>query len=1345
MQVDIYNGATAVGSGPITTAKGWRQVTRLDRIGEFSFSCPASDPQAAQLVAGRHVYCIDAGKTVGAGIIRKIETGTADGVPTLTISGPDLTQELAEAHIESLALNEAGWSRCVNVFELKIDPILGGALAGPNDVTNAYDSDPATYATGSWSGTDWWWLYVGAAEPFQTIQFVRGVGGGVSGPTTNLQYFNGSAWINAATISDYTDIGGNSFQQDGTIDFTLAPGDSMAQTTEQGRAAHFVRMKIGLTCNNARIYDIHTWGHIPTATALALIEAQFPTVANGYVGTWTHPGLVATVKTDVYESLYRVSVFEALTKLAELTGEHFYCTYNREVYWIGNTTASSGVRVMSPPSPALVQADTTIALLSSLRITSDSHDTCTRVYPRGAGLGDGSLGLTYATRSAPAGYVVNKSAGYIRIDPEGTRRDGKADLKDVGAATADLRARENAANALFDAALVWLGRHSAANVSYAVSVTNLARGMVRPGNTVYVDYQQYVANQQVLSVATNLIVLEITDTIGQSVAITSDLTVSTLAAWPITDTEFLARMYRNQRAMGSTPQAVGLADIRTADFGVDSRPLGTGGGGLARSTSSVASGGGGGGGAMAIHEMVSGWHSVTVSGAGKYVRSDSATTAVWASIADADLPATIVRTSRGLTAGAGLTGGGDLSADRTLAVGAGLGITVNADDVALATSVAGAGLTYTTGVLAVGAGLGLTVNADDVALTTPGTLSVSSGNASAGSHTHAVTSSANPGAAASILASDASGHLRLAGLGIGAAPSANNVTLADAGLLQWSDVGLSRVAANTVGIATGKGLQSNYTSGWAGSGWRLDDASTVTGKSFLEVDNLSVRGVMSVYELLIHKIRATNGSIFVANTGKVKTVSYGGGNYTIVTEGDHGFADGDLIRAQRFTTAGGGGAIYQSDIEVGGVTSATEFWGVLRGGSTAPAVGMEFVRLGNIHSTAGRMGSIYLTADDTNAPYINILDGVAAWADWGTTSKTKARIGQMNGAYGVTSDLYGIGLGDYAGGNYLKYDSNGGLIMKSANGVLTIDQSGLRLSAPTAESQGASLSWLDGATVISSVWAQRTLTQENVVSLTAKSLAATKSYVQIQALAPTGYNTNATVTATSGTTTVSFVVRADDAHAWGASLTGGGLSLDPSYANSVEGTLRLPSAGYIGLGSAAGRMAFNSTPTPDALEVRDANLWHYGGGGGGLILNDYSTGTDSERIYFWKYRGTEGTRTVVANNDNIGRFHFFGYDGAALQSAAYIEVQVDGAPGSSVMPGRIVMSVSPSNGATPAEALRISSTKAVSLAGAFGCNGATARTPYVVGAAAVDQLTEVITLANNLRTMAINNGMAVAA
>ncbi len=58
--------------------------------------------------------------------------------------------------------------------------------------------------------------------------------------------------------------------------------------------------------------------------------------------------------------------------------------------------------------------------------------------------------------------------------------------------------------------------------------------------------------------------------------------------------------------------------------------------------------------------------------------------------------ALIVVNSRQVISGAGLTGGGDLSADRTLAVGAGTGITVNADDVAIDAALVDLGAASTT-------------------------------------------------------------------------------------------------------------------------------------------------------------------------------------------------------------------------------------------------------------------------------------------------------------------------------------------------------------------------------------------------------------------------------------------------------------------------------------------------------------------------------------------------------------------------------------------------------------------------------------------------------------------------
>lgn len=57
-----------------------------------------------------------------------------------------------------------------------------------------------------------------------------------------------------------------------------------------------------------------------------------------------------------------------------------------------------------------------------------------------------------------------------------------------------------------------------------------------------------------------------------------------------------------------------------------------------------------------------------------------------ASQANGALASTAVQPSRQLIAGSGLTGGGDLSTDRTINVGAGTGIQVNADDISLSAS-----------------------------------------------------------------------------------------------------------------------------------------------------------------------------------------------------------------------------------------------------------------------------------------------------------------------------------------------------------------------------------------------------------------------------------------------------------------------------------------------------------------------------------------------------------------------------------------------------------------------------------------------------------------------------------
>ena len=378
-------------------------------------------------------------------------------------------------------------------------------------------------------------------------------------------------------------------------------------------------------------------------------------------------------------------------------------------------------------------------------------------------------------------------------------------------------------------------------------------------------------------------------------------------------------------------------------------------------------------------------------------------------------------------AGAGLTYNSGV-----LDVGAGTLLTVAADSVGITagstyqyigtgggtaaawqnlSGLAGAGLTHTTGVLAVGAGSGLTVNADDVALTTPGTLTVSSTNSASGSHTHAVTSSADVTAGGTSLLASAAGNLKLA----------------------------------TGNVASTIGYNGTFTSGFAGAGWQVDYGVTEAAKASATFDNLDIRGRMRVYELLIQQIRATNGSVMVSSSSKVFTVTnttnplwtvngsqltLNGANATLtftwsqITTSDsdedtdgrrhyHGFLVGDIIRAQQVEWNGSAfGGIIQSNLQVTSVANLYQYGAALVSGD-APAVGYDFVRLGSVSDTT-RQGVVYLTSDDSNAPFIDIVDGIASHADWNTAGKIRARLGKLSGitdaqwgtlsGYGLWSD-----------------------------------------------------------------------------------------------------------------------------------------------------------------------------------------------------------------------------------------------------------------------------------------------------------------------------------------------------
>ena len=71
--------------------------------------------------------------------------------------------------------------------------------------------------------------------------------------------------------------------------------------------------------------------------------------------------------------------------------------------------------------------------------------------------------------------------------------------------------------------------------------------------------------------------------------------------------------------------------------------------------------------------------------------------------------------------------------------------------------------------------------------------------------------------------------------------------------------------------------------------------------------------------------------------------------------------------------------------------------------------------------------------------------------------------------------------------------------------------------------------------------------------------------------------------------------------------------------------------------------------------------------------------------------GAIGTQGTVASGDNIGALRFFGDDNTAFIQAASITAAVDGTPGTSDMPGRLIFSTTADGASTPTERIRITS------------------------------------------------------
>lgn len=137
--------------------------------------------------------------------------------------------------------------------------------------------------------------------------------------------------------------------------------------------------------------------------------------------------------------------------------------------------------------------------------------------------------------------------------------------------------------------------------------------------------------------------------------------------------------------------------------------------------------------------------------------------------------------------------------------------------------------------------------------------------------------------------------------------------------------------------------------------------------------------------------------------------------------------------------------------------------------------------------------------------------------------------------------------------------------------------------------------------------------------------------------------------------------------------------------------------------NADGRALFGTTSYIDAWNTSQ-NIIAAGTGNPGLTVAQASNSTSTGLLNFAKSRGTTpgDWTTIVNSGDNLGQINFLGADGTTRVIAAAITGEVDGTPGTSDMPGRLVFSTTADGASTSTERVRIRADGGISTGGVAG-------------------------------------------
>lgn len=221
---------------------------------------------------------------------------------------------------------------------------------------------------------------------------------------------------------------------------------------------------------------------------------------------------------------------------------------------------------------------------------------------------------------------------------------------------------------------------------------------------------------------------------------------------------------------------------------------------------------------------------------------------------------------------------------------------------------------------------------------------------------------------------------------------------------------IARLVSSIEQIITNRISSSVFSDGFVGQGWQI--WKDEQGVSHLTIDTLTVRQLMSIYELIIQKERSVNGGLIVSPAnGKIKSVKEEGENYAIEFEDSNPYIAGDFIRCQEFT---GSQKFYWVEID----SVSHEFVHVAKSKFTSsfPEIGDETSLCGS--KNPNRQGVIRMSSAENGTPKIEILGNVSSTSFEGCLRVCSGYIGDITDEDFGNNQPKGYGL--YSDNAYLK-------------------------------------------------------------------------------------------------------------------------------------------------------------------------------------------------------------------------------------------------------------------------------------------------------------------------------------